>query len=32
MFFIIEISEETTFEFSKNVLTLDWFSLVRGYI
>ena len=28
VFFIIEKSEETTFEFSKNAVTVIWYSLV----
>ena len=32
MFFIIEKSEKTTFEFSQNAVTVAWFILVRLYI
>ena len=30
MFFVIEKSEETTFEFSRNAVTIVWFSLINA--
>ena len=30
LFFIIEKSEETTFEFSQNAIIVVWFSLING--
>ena len=32
MFFVIEKSEETTFDFSKNYVTAIWFNLVIYHI
>ena len=32
MFFVIEKSEETTFDFSKNYVTAIWFNLVIDHI